>query len=469
MYLINILHHTLTKNQRSTKKKLYIVPIIFSRYMHIVLFGEDPSILELAKQLSQDRHNVQLIASTVPSDLEELYDITILSWEQASHRFFRPNNPENVELLIAGHENDAQNLLICQIAAHMDISTTLCISNNGYGRFHQTLFANTPNHQSHTCILSNKTIAKHIQSLLALPGCLDFIHLHTKCIDIACVEIPTDSPLIGQSIQSLLQQAGIPHKACNLWNSPTWKTISLHHTIAVGNILLFILSTPSQLQQLQQVFHCYHQPSIFIVGANNLVKQTIKRLQHAHIKTVDNHSSALLDLASSYPHVTILKGNMNDFDLFVSEGIGDAHAFLALSDDDEDNLVSALLAKKHGARHVFALAKRPELISIIESSSIDAGIAPGDLLMEAVYPFCHRKEIHTAHKLAYHMGYIIDMDITNDIANKASFWTWIQKEAYILYVIRNDTVLFVQDPSKLLAEDTVALWTKTLSTMYSSW
>ena len=442
---------------------------MFRSCMHIVLFGENPSILELAKQLSQERHNVQLIASTIPSDLEELYDITILSWEQASHHFFGPNNPENVDLLIAGHENDAQNLLICQIAAHMDISTTLCISNNGYGRFHQTLFTNTPAHQSHTCIRSNQTIAKHIQSLLALPGCLDFIHLHTKRIDLACVEIPTDSPLIGQPLQGLLQQASIPYKACNLWNSTIWETIPLHHTIAAGNILLFTLSTPSQLQQLQHAFHCHHQPSIFIVGANSLVKQTIERLQHARIKIVDNHSSALLDLASSHSHVTVLEGSINDFDLFVSEGIADAYAFLALSDDDENNLVSALQAKKHGARHVFALAKRPELISIIESSTIDVGIAPGDILMEAVYPFCHRKEIHAAHKLAYHMGFVIDMDITDDLAKQTAFWTWLQNNAYILYVIRNDKILFEHEPSKLLPEDTVVLWTKELSTMYSAW
>lgn len=437
--------------------------------MHIILFGENSSILELAKQLSQQHHNVQLIASTIPSDREELYDITISSWEQASPRFFAPNNPENIDLLIAGHENDAQNMLICQIAAHMDIPTTLCISNNGYGRFHQTLFTNSPPCQSHTCIRSNQTIAKYIQSLLALPGCLDFIHLHTKHIDLACVETPRDSPLIGQSIQTLLQQANIPHKACNLWSGSIWKTIPLHHTIAAGNILLFILSTPSQLQQLQHAFHCHHQPSIFIVGANDLVKQTIKRLQHAHIKIVDNHSNTLLDLASNYPHVTVLEGDINDFDLFVSEGICDAHAFLALSDDDENNLVSALQAKKHGARHVFALAKRPELISIIESSPIDVGISPGNILMEAVYPFCHRKEVHAAHKLAYHMGCVIDMDITDDLAKQTTFWTWLQVNAYILYVIRNDKILFEHEPSKLLAGDTVVLWTKELSTMYSAW
>jgi len=128
--------------------------------------------------------------------------------------------------------------------------------------------------------------------------------------------------------------------------------------------------------------------SVFILGYSTLVVELLKRvadMENLKVKFIDPDLSKCEEIAGLFPNVSVLHSEITNVKLLESEGISDADVAVAITDDEEDNILSCILSKRLGAKKAVALVAHPEYESIIESIGIDSPVVPRKLIASKVY------------------------------------------------------------------------------------
>jgi trk system potassium uptake protein TrkA len=128
-----------------------------------------------------------------------------------------------------------------------------------------------------------------------------------------------------------------------------------------------------------------------------LARQLSDRLD---VRIIESNLKRCEELAAQLPsRVLVLHGDATDEDLLQEEGVGDLDLFCALTSDDEDNIMSSLLAKKMGARRVIALVNRRAYADLVEGGRIDIAIVPAQATLGELLTHVRRGDVAAVHSL----------------------------------------------------------------------
>jgi trk system potassium uptake protein TrkA len=118
------------------------------------------------------------------------------------------------------------------------------------------------------------------------------------------------------------------------------------------------------------------------------------------VKIIESDKKRCEYLASQLPsNMIVLHGDGSDEDLLQEENVGDMDLFLALTSDDEDNILSAMLAKRMGARRVMSLINRRAYADMMQGSTIDIAISPAHTVIGELLAHVRRGEVAAVHSL----------------------------------------------------------------------
>lgn len=136
------------------------------------------------------------------------------------------------------------------------------------------------------------------------------------------------------------------------------------------------------------------------VVSERLARLLAEQPERFHIKIVEPGQERSVALASSLPEqVLVLQGETSDEELLAEEGIEEVDFFLALSDDDENNIMSCLLAKRMGARRVLALIHRQAYAELMHGTQIDIALSPAQAMLGELLAYTRRGDVQAVHSL----------------------------------------------------------------------
>lgn len=136
---------------------------------------------------------------------------------------------------------------------------------------------------------------------------------------------------------------------------------------------------------------------VFLAGGGNIGARVAAALEkECDVKIVEVNRDRCRELSQILEKTMVLKGRATEEKLLQEEGVGEADIFCALTNDDEENILSAMLAKRLGARRVTALVNREAYVDILESL-IDSAISPSQLTIGAVLPHVRRRDVSAVH------------------------------------------------------------------------
>ncbi|MBS0505814.1 MAG: Trk system potassium transporter TrkA [Proteobacteria bacterium] len=136
------------------------------------------------------------------------------------------------------------------------------------------------------------------------------------------------------------------------------------------------------------------------VVSERLARLLAEQKERFHIKIVEPGAERCVALASSLPEqVLVLQGETSDEELLGEEGIEEVDFFLALSDDDENNIMSCLLAKRMGARRVLALINRQSYAELMHGTQIDIALSPAQAMLGELLAYTRRGDVQAVHSL----------------------------------------------------------------------
>jgi len=373
--------------------------------MKIVILGAGQVGATLAGLLaSEPEHDITLV-DTKPSvlhELQEKHDIrTVLGL--ASHpAVLERAGVEHADMLLAVTNSDEVNMVACQLAWKL-FHTPMKIARLRAKEYKDSPAIFAEGYFKIDVVISPENlIQEHIARLVALPGALQVLDFAEGRVRLVAVRALEGGLMVGHPIRDIrTHMPSIDARVAAIFRrgqaiEPCGDTL-----IETGDEVFFIAARENiraVMAELGRMERPYR--NIMIAGGGNIGRGLAQALENeANVKVIEHNPDNAQRLAEELNQAIVLRGDATDEDLLREENIEDMDLFLAVTNDDENNILSAMLAKRLGARKAMALVNRTAYVDLIESMSIDVVIAPQLITVSALLAHLRRGSVSAAHSL----------------------------------------------------------------------
>jgi trk system potassium uptake protein TrkA len=203
---------------------------------------------------------------------------------------------------------------------------------------------------------------------------------------------------------------------------------------------------------------------IVIAGGGNIGFRLAKTLEpHNQVKIIERDARQARRIAELLDNAIVLHGDAADEELLIEENIDSADVFAALTNSEEANILSAMLAKRLGARKAIALINKPSYTELVESSSIDIAISPQTVTIGSLLAYVRRGDVVRVHSLKRGAAEALEAIVHGDerssrVVGKMVGQIPLPEGASIGAVVRGEEVIMAHHDTRVAADDHVILF-----------
>lgn len=331
--------------------------------MKIIIVGAGQVGGTLAENLAREYNDITVvdISEVALRSLKDRLDIRTIVGTGSHPDVLVDAGIEEADMIVAVTNSDEINIIACQVAYSLFHTPTkiarVRAPNYTNPKYKEKLF-NDKHMPVDVMITPEQVVTDYIQKLIEQPGALQVLDFADGSIQLVGLRAAKDSPLVGQQLRTLKEHmpnvdarvAAVFGKQGALF--PTGDTV-----IEDGDEVFFVAAKKnirkvmSELQRLEKPYH-----RLMIAGGGNIGFRLAQALEDSYqIKLIEFSHRRASYLSEQLNKTVVLKGSATDQELLLDENINKTDVFLALTNDDEVNIMASLLAKKLGARKVMTL------------------------------------------------------------------------------------------------------------------
>ena len=312
---------------------------------------------------------------------------------------------EDADMLVAVTNSDEVNIIAFQVAYSLFHTPTKIARIRAYNytnpKYYDKLF-NDKHMPVDVMITPEQVVTDYISKLVAQPGALQVLDFAGGIIQLVGLRAVKNSPLVGQELRTLKEH--IPHadaRVAAIYRRdralfPTGKTV-----IEDGDEVFFIAAknnirkVMSELRKLEKPYQ-----RLIIAGGGNIGYRLTKALENDYnIKIIEYSKERAEFLSEKLNRAVVLNGSATDQELLLDENIDRADVFLALTNDDEVNIMASLLAKRLGTKKVMTLISNPVYADLMQGGDIDVAISPQQATTSSLLAHVRRADTGSVHSL----------------------------------------------------------------------
>lgn len=312
---------------------------------------------------------------------------------------------EDADMLVAVTNSDEVNIIACQVAYSLFHTPTKIARIRAYNytnpKYYDKLF-NDKHMPVDVMITPEQVVTDYISKLVAQPGALQVLDFADGIIQLVGLRAVENSPLVGQELRTLKEHipqadarvAAIYRRDRALF--PTGTTV-----IQDGDEVFFIAAknnirkVMSELRKLEKPYQ-----RLIIAGGGNIGYRLTKALENDYnIKIIEYSKQRAEFLSEKLNRAVVLNGSATDQELLLDENIDQADVFLALTNDDEVNIMASLLAKRLGTKKVMTLISNPVYADLMQGGDIDVAISPQQATTSSLLAHVRRADTVSVHSL----------------------------------------------------------------------
>lgn len=334
--------------------------------------------------------------------LQDRMDLRCVMGDGVLPSVLRSANADDCDLFIAATSHDATNLVSCKIAHQMfGIATTIARLRSPELRDSELL--GKDGFAVDSIIVPEESVTRYIQLLIAYPEALQVVRFSQGVAYLARVRVAASSNLTGHTIAEFAEQnPAVPVRIVAVYRKDAILPSEPSTRVRAGDEV-FVLADK---ERLRTVLQAIGNPDrrvnrVMIVGGGRVGLRLARSLiGSCEVKIFEANHDRCEYLAANLPrNMLVLEGDGSDEDLLLSENVGDTDLFIALTSDDEDNILSAMLAKRMGARRVIALVNRRAYAEMLHGSAVDIAISPSQTVIGELLMHVRRGAIAGVHSL----------------------------------------------------------------------
>ncbi len=372
----------------------------------------------------------------------------------------------DADMLIAVTSNDEVNMVACQVGYTIfNISTKIARIRSQQYFSHAELFCSEALPVDFF-ISPEQIVTNNVQHLIEYPGSLQVLDFAMGQIQLVGLRPMQGGPLVGKALTDIWQlMPDSQVKLVAVYRGERSIPVNAETTIE-NNDEIFFIAHKKTIRDMMQAFGRFDNPNrkIMVAGGGNIGYCLSKALEEKYqIKIIEHGQERTHYLADKLTRSTVLLGDAADKDLLLNENIEDIDVFCAVTNDDEANIMSALLAKQLGARTVMALITRPAYVDLIEGGPIDIVISPQQFTIGSILAHIRRGDIVRVHSLRRGAAEAIEAVAhgdkkTSKVVGRKVNEIKLPQGVSIGALVRDNDQLIVEDESIVEAGDHVILF-----------
>lgn len=372
--------------------------------MKIIILGAGQVGGSLALSLANENNDITLVDTNamVLQDIQDRADLRTIIGEASHPSVLSQAGAKDADMIIALTNSDETNMVACQVAYTLFHTPTKIARIRAVEYLsYSDLFVQEALPVD-VLISPEHLISQYIQRLIEHPGSLQVLDFADGKVKLLAMRAELDGPLIGKRMDEIWE--AMPEteaKVIAIYRNN--KSITLHtegHIQADDEV--FFLASSSNATSLTAQLRGTEKPykRVLLAGGGNIGLHLAKSLESKYqVKIIERYPERAGYLSESLNKTIVLQGDAADQDMLREENIENMDIFCALTNDDEANILSAMLAKRLGANKVMSLINRPSYVDLVESGMIDIAISPQQVTLGTLLTHVRKGDIVSVHSL----------------------------------------------------------------------
>jgi trk system potassium uptake protein len=373
--------------------------------MRIIILGAGRVGESVAESLVSERNDITVIDPDPQRlrGLEEKLDLRGVPGNGIHTEVLRRAGAEDADMLIACASLDETNLVACKLAHDVfNVPSTIARLRSMELKEGHALLGKDGFAVDHV-ICPEESVVQYIQKLIDYPEALQVLEFSGGKAVLIAVRAAPGSPVVNHTIaefRTLFPDA--PMRLVALYRQEALLGCEGGTQILPGDEI-FLLAAGDKIRPVLRAMHRSDAPvrRVMISGGGKVGLRLARRLAgQCQVKVIERDNKRCEYLASQLPaEMLMLQGDGTDEELLADENVDSMDMFLALTSDDEDNILSAMLAKRLGARRVMALINRRAYADLIQGSTIDIALSPAQTVIGELLTHVRRGDVVAVHSL----------------------------------------------------------------------
>ncbi len=441
--------------------------------MNIIICGAGRVGFTIAKLLTEQNHSVTVIdqSSDDIQKINETLDVKAIVGKATSPIILENANSKDADMIIAVTRNDEINMMICQIAYSLfKIPKKIArVRSQDYLNPKFSTLYNKQNLPIDVIISPELEIAKSIQRKLESPGALDNVQFAKNKIKLLEILIEDSCPIADIKLNELTKK--FPKLNANILGViRDEKFIFLKkNDVMRKNDKAYVVINSLQMKETLSAFGHNEKISnnILIIGGGNigfnLAKNIEQEFEDARLKIIESDKNRAEFIANELNNTIVINGNGLDESILAEVNLDDVETVIALTNDDEDNLMASVLVEKFSKdKRTMALINKPNYSLLQSSLKIDDLIDPRMTTVSSILKHVHKGTIENAYSILNGDYEVIEAEIieTSDLINKELKNTNLPDEIRIGAVLRKNEIIIPRSNFVFQKEDIVVFLTK---------
>ena len=373
--------------------------------MRIIILGAGRVGESVAEHLASERNDITVIDPDAQRLrlLEERLDLRGVAGNGIDVAVMRRAGAEDADMMVACASLDETNLVACKIAHDVfQVPSTIARLRGAEFKEGDPLLGKDGFAVDHV-ICPEESVVRYVQKLIEYPQALQVLEFAGGRVLLVAVRAVDGSPLVNHTIAELRERfPEAPMRMVALYRQETLLTCDGGTRICPGDEI-FLLADAKDIRGVMRALHRSDEEvrRVMVAGGGKVGLRLARRLAGNHqVKIIERDMKRCEFLAGNLPaEMLVLQGDGTDEELLADENVDDMDMFLALTSDDEDNILSAMLAKRLGAKRVLALINRRAYADLIQGGTIDIAVSPAQTVIGELLAHVRRGDVVAVHSL----------------------------------------------------------------------
>jgi trk system potassium uptake protein TrkA len=399
-------------------------------------------------------------------DLQDRLDIRTVNGNASSPRILEAAGIADTDILVALTNSDEVNMLACQVAwtLYRTPKKIARVRAADYTEREQLFGENGV--AVDVWISPEQLVTEYVARLIRYPGALQVLDFADGRVRLVGIRALQGGPLVGQELSALRKHIPTADaRVAAIYRAG--KSIKPEGTTIIEDgDEVFFLAARENIRVVMKEMRREEAPArrVVIAGGGNIGLRLANELEGQNqVKLIERDGKRARRVSEQLKSTTVLHGDAADEELLLEENIDSADIFAALTNSEEANILSAMLAKRLGAHKVMALINKPSYAELIESGSIDVAISPQTVTIGSLLAHVRRGDVVRVHSLRRGAAEALEVVVHGDADSSKVIGRRIEdislpEGTTLGAVVRGEDVIIAHHDTTVQADDHLILF-----------
>ena len=436
--------------------------------MKIIILGAGQVGSSLADHLASEANDITVVDTdhTRLGALQDRLDLRTIVGHASHPEVLARAGAEDADMVIAVTNSDETNMVACQVAYTLFHTPTKIARVRALEYLsHPQLFTQEAL-PIDVLISPEQLVTDYVFRLIEHPGALQVLGFAEGKVQLVAVKAYYGGPLVGHELRALRDHMpGVDTRVAAIYRRGR-AIMPEGNTVIEADDEVFFIAAKKDIRAVMSELRRLEKPvkRVMIAGGGNIGMRLARALEDNYqVKIIDHNPRRAQAIAQELTRAIVLQGDVADEELLLEENIENTDVFCALTNDDEANILSALLAKRLGAAKVMALINRAAYVDLVESGEIDIAISPQQATIGSLLAHVRRGDVVMVHSLRRGAAEAIEAVAHGDqrsskVVGRAVENIKLPEGTTIGAIVRGDEVIIAHHDTVIEAEDHIILF-----------